>query len=199
MKIKKLFWIVTLVALLAAGCASSTETTESPAQPEISRATELLVGTWKLDGTENDITAEQAAELLPLWQLFSTLSVSDTTAPAELDALVRQIESLMTDEQLAAIDAMDIQPSNMRELMTELGISGGQGDGSKQPPEGMAPGQGQGRGAGGGGGGGGANLSPEQIATAEARRAERAASAAQRVPGPLMNAFLEYLQSKAGK
>ncbi len=196
---RNLLLVGLVLALLLSACsAGGTEETadETPAVP---RATELLVGTWKLDGTPQDLTPSQAAELLPLWQIYQSLSQSDTTAPEELDAVVRQIEAVMTEEQLTAIAAMDIQATSMRELMDEMGVSSGGGSGT--PPEGMTPPEGavpgQGRGPGGGGGGG--DLTPEQIATAEAMRAERLGSSAQRIPGPLLDAFLDYLEGKAAQ
>ncbi len=79
--------------------------------------------------------------------------------------------------------------------MTEMGVSSGQGGAEGMtPPEGVVPGQGRGPGGGGGG-----DLTPEQIATAEALRAERTGASTQRVPGPLLDAFLDYLSSVAGE
>ena len=189
------FLIGLLLALSLTACSTGATEETTASAPEVPLSTELLVGTWKLDGTAEALTPQQAAELLPLWQLFKTLSQSDTTAPAELEAVVRQIEGLMTADQLAAIEAMDIQATSMRELMTEMGVSSGQGGAEGMtPPEGVVPGQGRGPGGGGGG-----DLTPEQIATAEALRAERTGASTQRVPGPLLDAFLDYLSSVAGE
>ncbi len=191
---KKGWFLVLLLALSLVACNAATEaeTTTAATTMEMPRATELLIGTWRLDGTPQDLTPEQAAQILPLWQLFNTMSQSNTAAPAELDAVVRQIEAAMTADQLAAIAAMDIQATSMRELMDEMGITSGQGvspDG-RTPPEGMVPGQGRGPGGGG-------DLTPEQMATAEAMRAERLNSASQRIPAPLLDAFLSYLTEKS--
>ncbi len=204
MKKHPLFRIVTLLGLLALGltaCASSQEA-ETTAQADTITQTDapesvvLLVGTWKLDGTPQEITSEQAAKLLPLWQLFQTLSTSDTTAPEEITAVLKQIKQVMTPEQLDAIAAMNITLDDMRAFMQEMGVAGqgggtGPGNGTGKPPEGMVPGSGMGGGANTSG------LSPQEIATAQAQRAS--ATSADRVPGPLLNGFIAYLQTKAGQ
>ena len=48
---------------------------------------QVAIGTIKLDGTENAVTAEQAKELLPLWETLQVLEGSDTAATEEKDAL----------------------------------------------------------------------------------------------------------------
>ncbi|NPA93204.1 MAG: hypothetical protein GXO56_05945 [Chloroflexi bacterium] len=205
MKKHTLFRILALFSVLALGlaaCSSSNEAAETTdqaadvtTQTDAPESVVLLVGTWKLDGTPQEITAEQAAKLLPLWQLFQTLSTSDTTAPEEVEAVLKQIKQVMTPEQLEAIAAMNITLDEMRTFMQEMGVSGqgggtGPGGGTGQPPAGMVPGM-------GGGGGNTSGLSPQEIATAQAQRASTAS--AERVPGPLMNGFIEYLQTKAGQ
>lgn len=206
MKKHTLFRILALLSVLALGlaaCSSSDEAAEATdqaadvtAQTDAPESVVLLVGTWKLDGTPQDITAEQAAKLLPLWQLFQTLSTSDTAAPEEVEAVLKQIKQVMTPEQLEAIAAMNVTLDEMRSFMQEMGVAGqgggtGPGGGMGQPPAGMVPGM------GGGGGGNTSGLSPQEIATAQAKRASVTSS--NRVPGPLLNSFIEYLQTKAGQ
>src|SRR5690349_16669855 len=69
-------------------------------------ATELAIGTLKLDKTANDVTADQAAKLLPLWETMQLLETSDTAAKQEIDALSTQIQETMTNQQVQAITAM---------------------------------------------------------------------------------------------
>jgi hypothetical protein len=187
---KKTFLLVSIllgVSLLAAcGGSDTTETTGSTndtVSAEMSTETELLIGTLKLDGTDQEVDAGQAATLLPLWQLYQSLSTSDTAAQEEIDAVVNSIEKAMTDDQLAAIDAMDINPQDMFTIMQDLGLAPAaqadasgtpmpgffgngerpqyySGDGQPptdfsggQPPAGYGGGQRQGQGQGGGPGG----------------------------------------------
>jgi len=204
MKKHILFRIIVLLSLLALGltaCSSSgnTETTtqtDAATQTDAPEAVVLLISTWKLDGTPQEITSEQAAKLLPLWQLFQTLSTSNTTAPEEVEAVLKQIKQVMTPEQLETMASMNITLDEMRAFMQEMGVAGqgggtGPGGGMGQPPAGMVPGSGM------GGGGNASGLSPQEIATAQAQRAS--VVSAERIPGPLLNSFIEYLQTKTNK
>jgi hypothetical protein len=59
------------------------------------------------------VTAEQAAELLPLWQTLQVLSESDTAADQEMEALTTQVQETMTAEQRQAITAMNLTREDM--------------------------------------------------------------------------------------
>ena len=89
----------------------------------MSPALELLLGSFKLEGTGNVIDAGEAAKLIPLWQAYKALSQGDTTASEELDALVAQIKETMKPEQVEAIEAMNLTPQDMFTLMQEQGIA----------------------------------------------------------------------------
>jgi hypothetical protein len=134
---------------------------------------QLAIGMLMLDETEDAVTAEQAGELLTLWQMLHALQVSGTASQAELDAVVDQIQGTMTHEQLAAIREMKLTTDSMTGLVQELGLGrglagGAGGAGGFQPPAGMGPGGG---GFGGGGMlGAGENLSPEEQEAAAAER-----------------------------
>jgi uncharacterized protein YcfL len=123
-------------------------------------AMQLLLGTYQLDGTDQAVTAEQASKLLPLWNEYKTLSMSnmpaqgsaspmqggtpeapqgmDAETQAQLDALLTQIQAAMTPAQIEAIAAMQITQDKAMSLMQQMGMpSGG-------PPaaNGSAPGSG---------------------------------------------------------
>ena len=161
-------------------------------------SSQLGFGTLLLEDTEYGVGPAQAAELLPLWKAARSLSESETVAEAEMDAVFNQIEDAMTSEQIAAIVDLQLTGEEIAQLMEELGISFGSGEGrgfDNMTPEQQAtaqaaresgegfPGGGNPGGGGGflggnpGGGGfqqeGGEQLTPEQQATIEARRAER--------------------------
>ena len=192
--------LVLLVALAACGGEADTAT-EPIALPQ---PIQLSVGTLMLEETPQAVTAEQAQELLPAWQMLRTLQQSDTAAQAEIEAVLNQIQAAMTSEQRAAIEEMDLTPASMRTMAQELGLgigggessSGGQ-EGGFRPPDGMVPGGGPGPGGGmfPGGGmlGGGTDLSPEEQATAMAERMSSGFGTA------LMDGLIELLEARAGE
>lgn len=184
-----------------------------PTAGELSPSIQVAIGTLKLDETDNAVTAEQAQELLPLWETLQVLSESDTAAQQEMDALVEQIQETMTTEQRQAITAMNLTRADMQSILREQGLSlggsqaGGQnnnftgrnqnGGGGFGPGgfPGGAPPQGGFPGGPGGGGGQGSGLTPNQIATAQASRQQTSRVL---VPPMLINALIEYLQAKVG-
>ncbi len=92
------------------------------AQGALSPVAQNIVGLLKLEDTELAVDPAQAETLLPLWQAYRSLLNSDTTAPAELEALQAQISQALSDEQQAAIAAMDLSPEDMS-AVEELGVT----------------------------------------------------------------------------
>jgi predicted small secreted protein len=224
---KKIKFVLLLLALTLAACGSNTAptTTAGPGADfqadgnvrELPLSTKLAIGTLKLEGTEYAVASDQAADLLPLWQVLNSLSSSDTAAPEELTAITEQIQETMTAEQLQAIEEMAITSEDMFATMQELGLVNApqvNASGTPQPGSGFGGGQGQGPGGGfvpggappgggppdggPGGGVGGQGLTQEQIATAQARRAEGGGGFGNRMLTPLVEAVIELLESKAG-
>jgi len=225
------FTLMTILVLTLTACSSGTTNTQQAATnqstdtspTEMPLASKLVVGSFKLEGTDNAITAEQATELIPLWQVYQQLSTSDTAAQEEISSLADQIQETMTPNQITAIDAMNLTPQDIFTTMQEQGIQfGGNGQqngqgtngqsngGNFQRPEGgggeffVRPDSGgQGGGPGGGGPGGfsgGQNLNPEQIATAQARREANGGGGNFRfnsTPAPLIEALVKLLQERA--
>ena len=223
-----IFTIALMVILTACGSAPSTQTSRqfNSAQSgnfstELPLASKLVMGTFKLTGANLTITPKEANDLLPLWQVYHELSTSDTAAPEEIDALVAQIQETMTPGQIQAINGMNLTQRDVFTFMREQGISFGNGTGTRTgqgnstngtqnqgnnrrfqgggnfPPGGFGGGGGP---AGGfGGGGGGQGFSPQQIATAQARRAANGGNfRSTRAPAPLVEALIKMLQQKAG-
>lgn len=178
---------------------------------------QLAIGTVQLDDTDLAVDADQAAELLPLWQAFQSLSNSDTTATAELQAVLKQIQATMTVEQIAAIADMQLTEDKLTELLEEgalafgrggfrgFGGAGGDGEQGGGFPGGAFPGgiRGQGPGGGPGGGfpgggpgGGFGNFSEDDIATRQAQFAEGGFGDFQ---GRMLTGIvIRLLQNKAG-
>lgn len=96
---------------------------------------QLAIGTMKLDGTAQAVTPDQAKALLPLYQALRGTSTSGGGSQEEVSALLSQIESAMTAEQLSAISEMKLTFADMQTWATENGITLGQNGG--QPGSGM--------------------------------------------------------------
>ena len=176
---------------------------------------QLTLGTLKLEDTDYAIDAEQAQELLPLWKAARSLSESETTAAEEIEAVIKQINNTMTEEQLDEINAMQLSFEAMRSIAQEFGFEFGPGGGRFEnlTPEqqatieaaresGQFPGPGglglgfPGGGPGGGPDGGfGAGLSPEARQTAIAERGG-ARGATFGLNPFLIEAIIEFLEGK---
>lgn len=238
----KLVLIVMILTLsLLAACSPSTATsgeatapaspsTPAPAQPaatepqavggmDVDINDKLAAGTLLLEGTDLAVTQQQAQTLTLLWQGIQSLSASDSTAPAELEAIYQQIQDSMTSEQLAAIQAMEIDPASLREVLSGLGLqmgrmgnpAGGEAAGANAPEggfpaSGMEPGMmggGPGGGAGGGPGGGmGLEGQPQMQGTPSSEMAT-AIAGRQAAGGFDLNAMyirplIQLLEQKAG-
>ncbi|MBU0703800.1 MAG: hypothetical protein KKC18_08020 [Chloroflexi bacterium] len=159
-------WYVGLIAALAVGAlvgCGGEEATQASADAggdetytsevldtsysdALNASNQLLLGTMQLEGTEYAITPEQATTLLPLWRAMQ----GGVTAQVEVNALLKQIEGTMTQEQLQAIAAMQLTQDDMLAWMQSQGLGMGGGQGWS---------------------GGGEGLSPEEQATRQAERA----------------------------
>ena len=141
--------VALLGGALLAGCGSSEEATTAQSggagytsavlvttyAGALDVSSQLALGTLELEGTEDAVTPEQAAALLPLWQALQ----GGVTAQAEVNAVLAQIERTMTPEQLAAIAAMQLTQDDLAAWAQENGVS--------MPAPGRSPG---GQGAPGG-------------------------------------------------
>ena len=138
-RIALLLVVLMVTSLLLSACSSKNSTastsgtgtqgqnqaSNAASNAALSPAAKLAVGTLKLEGTAQAVTAEQASTLLTLWQAYQALSNSDTTAQVELDAVVKQIQEAMTADQIKAMDAMSITRQTMNELMQSMGLGNG--------------------------------------------------------------------------
>lgn len=204
--------LILTIALTACG-STGTDTNQGPQQTgeatrETPLSTTLAIGTLKLEETDFAVDSDQASNLLPLWQVLRSLTESDSAAQEEVTAIVEQIQESMTPNQLQAIDEMDLTGENLFTVMQEMDLvpqfsadgssrlgrdnfGGGQGTPGNGRP-------GTGGGPGGGFGGDAGQLSPEQIATAQARRAENGGNGLRgnNLLAPLTEAVITLLESK---
>jgi len=149
MHIKKLsLWSTALILILVlTACngssnqaASTTNTSgmnSAQGTTSLSEVNKLLVGTLRLEDTDQAVSAEEATQLLPLWQAYRALSNSDTAAEAEVDALIKQIQSTMTSDQIQAIEAMNLSSQDMMDLMQAAGGPMAQGTPNPQSTPGF--------------------------------------------------------------
>ena len=162
------FLILSLVAL--SGCGPAEEAVSAAAQPEPAQTgadfggdafqsaylnqdyegampvtTQLSLGTLQLEGTDKAVTPDQAAKLVIFWQALGSGSIQNAT---ERNAILKQIESTMTAEQMETIKGMALTFQDMGQWAESNGI---------ELPQGRVGGR-------GGPGGAFANLTDEQRA-----------------------------------
>lgn len=173
---------------------------ENLANSDLPLATQLAAGTYLMDSTEHSVDPDQAELLIPYWKLYLSLLESDATAPEELDAMINEIQGVMTSEQLSYIADLTLVQEDLMTLMSDLGINQGlrldgeEGGEGFTRPEGMQLGGGEGRGQGGAEG-----MDPEVMATMQARREEigrGGGMAANRMQTPMIEALIELLEGK---
>jgi hypothetical protein len=201
---KKIFLVSVLLPLLLSACGTSSNPTQagpSSSTESLPLATQLIVGSLQLRGSQQEVTAEQAAELLPLWQVYSDLIASGSAAQEEIDGLTEQIQEAMTKEQLQAITDMNLTQRDVFTLMRENGDSsrqssqggnnfGNQDNGNRNfgPPDGGVP---------GGFEGDGQNFIPNGNGTAQPNQSAEALQARQQtMTTALLKSLIEYLQSR---
>lgn len=124
----------TLLFVLALTVACSAAATPTPSGTFASALTDtytdaltiknqLAVGTLKLAGTPNEMTKDQAAKLVPLWQTSKALTVSGSASTAETNAVLAQIEQVLTPAQVNAIKEMALTNATLQALYVEWGLS----------------------------------------------------------------------------
>jgi hypothetical protein len=128
----------------------------------------LILGIFKLEGTDQAVTASQAKTLLPLWQQIQALSPSmgpgqgnppqgqsgatpaapiqkadSSDAQQQIDALVKQVQAAMSSDQIKAIEALQVTQDSAMTILKDQGTSmGGPGGGAgngQLPAQGTPP------------------------------------------------------------
>jgi phage baseplate assembly protein gpV len=221
---------ISLLALLLAGCGSAKTAVPSTSSDRLNTnytdalpvETQLVLGTLKLEGTPQAVDSAAAAKLVPLYTLLEQMTTSGTSAQAEIDAVLDQIQGTMTTDQIHAIAAMKLTQKDMTGFFGSAGgfsrtgtpgagfgggggFPGGGGD-AGGPPAGFTGGGGDaggppagftGGGGGGGGAAGGAGLNQNQIATLRAQRTGAPGSGGTGTPAFLINQLIQLLQKKS--
>jgi len=204
--------IIVLTACDSKEAEGDTTQTDGPDRQSTPLETQLMIGTVKLDETDHAIDSEQAANLIPLWKALRSLANSDTTAEAEVDAVINQIQESMTEDQLKAIDEMGLNMQDMVSVFDLLGVesvSGGRfgnitpekqatmeamRESGDFPGGGSGIGRGQGQGPGDAGFGG-AEMDPSVRETAMAERGGTF-NRGFGINTPLLDAIITFLEAK---
>ena len=132
-KMLRLALLLVFLAGIGVGCSGGTPTPEELGALEgyqsayldtsypdaLPASSQLALGTLLLEGTENAVTPEQAARLLPLWQ---SLRGGTLQGSAEIRAALTAIERAMTPEQLRAIAAMRLTRQRLQDWMEAQGL-----------------------------------------------------------------------------
>jgi|NGEPerStandDraft_6_1074524.scaffolds.fasta_scaffold10935_1 hypothetical protein len=200
--------VISLVLALTA-CGSTQNTTAvATASTTLSQEGQFLVGTLKLENTSLAVTSEQANTLLPLWETLESLASSNTAASQEVDAVVSQIESSLSTQQVSGITAMKLTQQDLAALALDTGTSSttaasnntaktsaaqlqaGTGDpGTGNPPGGMDAGMGAASDV--------QTVSQAQTGTSQAVSTPSAVTTNQ-VPAAMIKVLVALLQKKVG-
>ena len=208
---KKLFFstMMILAVALTACTASAAGTPISSTSSELPIETQLAVGTLKLTGTDQDVTVDQAKELVVYWQVYKDLSQSETAAQAELDGLTAQIQETMTDDQMQAITDLNITQQDVFTSMQGVTVASNNSSASTVSlPSGSASGGGMPAG-GPPSDGGGAPLDAGEMPAdmggaaqvsgntqSQSSQASSGSTVVAEVPAALVEAVIQALQQK---
>ena len=86
---------------------------------QLSTQVRLILGSMALGDSDLKLTQEQATALIPLWKVMKTLLSSDTAAGEEIEALLNQIQTVFTPEQLEWINNYNLSPDAYQEILTK--------------------------------------------------------------------------------
>jgi hypothetical protein len=82
----------------------------------------------KMEGTPTGLTAQQATDMLPLWQALKSMETSNTASADEITAIFSQMKDTLTPEQVAAVTKLTWTQEDMTATMQQYGMQfGGQG------------------------------------------------------------------------
>lgn len=176
--------VATPVDVETTAAPSSTGTTlDLSYENALSTRLVLALGILRLEESDMPVSKEQAPVLLMLWQGLVNLTNSGTSAEAEVTALLTQIESTLTPEQIQLINQMHLTQEDTQVWAQENGLTLGTGTGT-----GTGTGQGQ-----------GSNLSPEEKATRQAANnpTGETANRENSLSNALTQALIDYLVDKS--
>jgi hypothetical protein len=131
---KKGFAMITGLVILALGLASCSTTGTAATSTAVVKGLntdfqnalpvemQLALGTLKLKGTENEVDAQTAEQLIPLWEAVQSLTSKNGSSSQEIQALYQQIGDTMSPTQIQAISAMQLTQQDIPQIAQELGL-----------------------------------------------------------------------------
>lgn len=196
--------ILMIAGILLTACSSSpTGASIVAMNTSLPLETQIAVGTLKLAGTDQEITVEQARDLLVYWEVYKDLGQSQTAAQAEVDGLVAQIQETMTSNQLKAIADMNLTQQDVNASMQ--GVTAGSNNASdskvsipsSSPSSGGMPSGGPPPDAAGGMPADVGGAAPASGGNqAQSKQTSSNSSVAANVPSALVEAVIQALQQK---
>ena len=203
-----------IMTLVLSGCSALTSANSfggAAGARILTPEAKLAIGTLKLDATKQAVDPAMASKLLPLWQLLHQLNSTSSAAPQEVAAVLDQIRSIMSPDQTAAIEAMQISGADMFAAFQQgqANGAGGQSTNSARSSSGTGGsnrGGGQGfvffgGGAPGGGtfpGGGNRNGGTGTAAPQNGTATPRSGASGNAINLILVNQVIRLLESKVG-
>ena len=194
---KSNYWVMNIfvLSLLFSACTSSSTTGTNRANTTVlTQSTQTVLGILKLEGTPLVVTIDQAKTLIVLYKAEKSMSADTGSSPAELSALLIQINTSLTPAQTLAITQMNITAASMNTIMSDLGIQSGSTTGTRTANS-----------AGGGGGfAGGGNISVTGGGTASGATTVRTTTVGGtstrqvQITPALLTAVIDLLSKRAG-
>ncbi len=196
----------TAVGSAQSGIISTGSTATSTAANNLPTSALLIVGSLKLEGTDQTITPAQASDLLFLWQGYKELSTRNSAAPEEKAAILNQVEKSMTTEQMTAISALNLSMKDVLTMARERSSTSSSNTTSNSNRSGT---NGTGGGPGGmiitfdGGGPGGLppdGISPRSSGQTSTNTTQRASRISDNMADALLDPLIKLLEGRiAGK
>jgi len=196
----KIVTIVILMALTLAAC-STTSTANLSATSISARSfagqAELIVAIFRLEGTDQAVTVQQASELLPLWEVMKVLADSDTSAQVEMDATVSEIKERLTPAQLRAIANMKLTEQDISAFEQGLNATVQSSSESSSSTKSRSELDGPDSGGPGGDSLGGILAGGSQSLTSSTQSAQASGGTSSQVLTELINALIKVLEKRA--
>jgi hypothetical protein len=86
---------------------------------QLGSQTRLILGSMALINSDQSVSPEQAEKLIPLWKVLKNLLTSETAASAEIEALLTQIQSEFSPEQLERVNNFNLSPEEYQEILSK--------------------------------------------------------------------------------
>ena len=115
--------IISLALALCACGSAQNSNLATTASTKLSLEGQLLVGSLKLENTSLALSADQADQLLPLWEALESLASSNAAASQEIEAVVSQIESSMSPQQVSSITTMKLTQQDLEAAILNAGVT----------------------------------------------------------------------------